>query len=151
MLRKETAQDPQFFKRTYKDIQRFMESNGFDSTPCLSGLGQHILLAVLILPDAGGGAGHEPVRGHTLEDVHRTVKSLFAAHSLPCVSEGDPLSFQDKGHGDDFACMWDIILSLLRSDWFMATSSAVSFSVETYTEYCRRSKPLVSMNRWISL
>ena len=32
-----------------------------------------------------------------------------------------------------------------------ATSSAVSFSVETYTEYCRRSKPLVSMNRWISL
>ena len=58
-------------------------------------------------------------RGHTLEDVHRTVKSLFAAHSLPCVSEGDPLSFQDKGHGDDFAVMWDIILSLLRADWFL--------------------------------
>ena len=58
-------------------------------------------------------------RGHTLEAVHRTVKSLFAVHGLPCVFEGDPLSFQDKGHGDDFACMWDIILSLLRSDWFM--------------------------------
>ena len=28
--RKETAQDPQFFKRAYKDIQRFMESNGFE-------------------------------------------------------------------------------------------------------------------------
>ena len=32
-----------------------------------------------------------------------------------------------------------------------ATSNAVSSSVETYTEYCRRSKPLLSMNRWISL
>ena len=28
--RKETAQDPQFFKRAYKDIQRFMDSNGFE-------------------------------------------------------------------------------------------------------------------------
>ena len=26
-------------------------------------------------------------RGHTLENVHRTVKSLFAVHGLPCVSE----------------------------------------------------------------
>ena len=58
-------------------------------------------------------------RGHTLENVHRTVKSLFAAHDLPCTADGDALSFKDKGHGDDFACMWDIILSLLRSDWFM--------------------------------
>lgn len=28
--RKETAQDPQFFKRAYKDIQRFMEARGFE-------------------------------------------------------------------------------------------------------------------------
>ena len=28
--RKETAQDPQFFKRAYKDIRRFMDANGFD-------------------------------------------------------------------------------------------------------------------------
>lgn len=58
-------------------------------------------------------------RGLTLEAVHRTVKSLFAVHNLPCVLDGDALAFQDKGHGDDFACMWDVILSLLRSDWFM--------------------------------
>ena len=36
-------------------------------------------------------------RGHTLEDVHRTVKSLFAAHSLPCVSEGDPPVLPGQG------------------------------------------------------
>ena len=63
-------------------------------------------------------------RGHTMEDVHRTVKSLFAVHNLPCVSDGEPLSFKDKGHGDDFACMWDIILSLLRSEWFMECAAA---------------------------
>lgn len=27
---KETGQDPQFFKRAYKDIRRFMEANGFE-------------------------------------------------------------------------------------------------------------------------
>ena len=63
-------------------------------------------------------------RGRTLEDVHRTIKSLFAAHDLPCTADGDALSFQDKGHGDDFACMWDIILSLLRADWFMDCAAA---------------------------
>lgn len=58
-------------------------------------------------------------RGHTLEDVHQTIKSLFTVHVLPCVPDGDVLVFTDKGHGDDFAVMWDIILSLLRTDWFM--------------------------------
>ena len=58
-------------------------------------------------------------RGYTLKTVRQTIKSLFAAHGLPCVSDGDALAFRDKGHGDDFATMWDIILSLLRSDWFM--------------------------------
>ncbi len=58
-------------------------------------------------------------RGCTLENVHRTIKSLFAAYDLPCVSDGDTLAFKDRGHGDDFAIMWDIILSLLRSEWFM--------------------------------
>lgn len=62
--------------------------------------------------------------GHTVDDVYRTIKKLFAAHNLPCVDEGDSLAFQDKGHGDDFAYMWDIILALLRSDWFMACATA---------------------------
>jgi len=56
-------------------------------------------------------------RGYTLEDVHRTVKNLFA--DLPCISDFGALVFEDKGHGDDLAIMRDIILSLLRADWFM--------------------------------
>ena len=58
-------------------------------------------------------------RGYTLEEVRQTIKNLFAVHDLPCVSEGNVLAFKDKGHGDDFAVMWDIILALLRADWFL--------------------------------
>ncbi len=58
-------------------------------------------------------------RGRTLEDVHRTIKSLFAVHELPCADDSDTLAFKDKGHGDDFATMWDIIMALLRADWFL--------------------------------
>ena len=63
-------------------------------------------------------------RDFTLEDVHRTIKNLFAAQDFPCVFEGDVLSFTDKGHGDDFAVRWDIILSLLRSDWFVECAAS---------------------------
>ena len=64
-------------------------------------------------------------RGYTLAAVHQTVKSLFAAHDLPCVPDGDTLSFRDKGHGDDFACMWDIILSLLRAEFMDCAAACV--------------------------
>ena len=56
---------------------------------------------------------------YRLKDVHRTVKNLFAVYDFPCVSEDNILAFKDKGHGDDFAIMWDIILALLRADWFL--------------------------------
>ncbi len=59
-------------------------------------------------------------QGYAQEDVNCTIKRLFAVYDLPCVSEGATLAFKDKGHGDDFACMWEIIMALLRSDWFLA-------------------------------
>ena len=58
-------------------------------------------------------------RNYTMQDIYRITKELFTAHDFPCVSDGTVLAFKDKGHGDDFAVMWDIILSLLRTDWFM--------------------------------
>lgn len=62
--------------------------------------------------------------GYTLEAVHQAIKSLFATNSLPCVSDGDTLTFIDDGHGDNFAIMWDIILSLLRANWFIDCASS---------------------------
>ncbi len=63
-------------------------------------------------------------RGYKLEDVHRIVKNLFAVHNFPCDIEDSVLAFKDKGHGDDFAVMWDIILALLRSDWFLICAAS---------------------------
>lgn len=37
-------------------------------------------------------------KGYTLEDVRQTIKSLFIAYGLPCVSDGDALAFKDKDH-----------------------------------------------------
>ena len=58
-------------------------------------------------------------RGCRLENVRQPVKNLFAVHNFPCVSKDNILAFKDKGHGDDFTVMWDIILSLLRANWFL--------------------------------
>lgn len=73
-------------------------------------------------------------RGHTLEVVHQTIKSLFAVHDFPCVPDGEALAFKDKGHGDDFAIMWDIILSLLRADWFMDCAASCIWQDEAEEE-----------------
>ena len=73
-------------------------------------------------------------RGFMLEDVHQTIKSLFAAHNFPYASEGDVLSFTDKGHGHDFAVMWDIILSLLRADWFLDSAASCVWQDEDSEE-----------------
>lgn len=73
-------------------------------------------------------------RDLVLEDVRQTVQSLFAVHDLPCVSDGEVLAFQDKGHGDDFASMWDVILSLLRADWFLDCAASCVWQDENGEE-----------------
>nr|WP_325297806.1 hypothetical protein [uncultured Dysosmobacter sp.] len=73
-------------------------------------------------------------RGLTLEDVYRTIKNLFTTHDFPCVSDRDALAFKDKGDGDDFAIMWDIILSLLRSEWFMDCAASCVWEDENGEE-----------------
>lgn len=79
--------------------------------------------------------------------MRQAVKDLFAAHDLPCVSEGDVLVFTDKGHGDDFACMWEIILALLRSRWFLDCASSFVWEMRTARRICwgkpgRRWRPI---------
>ena len=54
--------------------------------------------------------------------------------TLPCVSDGEILVFQDKGHGDDFATMWDVILSLLRADWFRECAASCVWQDENGEE-----------------
>lgn len=72
--------------------------------------------------------------GYTLEAVHQTIKSLFVVHGFPCVPDGDTLIFTDKGHSYDFAVMWNIILSLLRADWFMDCAASCVWQDEDSAE-----------------
>ena len=65
-----------------------------------------------------------------MKNVHWTIKSLFAAYDLPCVSDGDTHAFKDRSYGDDFAIMWNIILSLLRSEWFMDCTASCVWQAE---------------------
>lgn len=62
-------------------------------------------------------------RGYTMDTVYRTVKKNFAAKNLPCVSDGDILAFTDNGGTNDFSDMWAIIMTLLRTEWFVPFSS----------------------------
>ena len=66
--------------------------------------------------------------------MRQTIKSLFTAYGLPCVSDGDAFAFKDKDRGDDFATMWDIILSLLRSEWFMDCATSCVWEDENGVE-----------------
>ena len=73
-------------------------------------------------------------RGYTMSGVHHTIKSLFAAHSFPCTVDGDTITFEDKGHRDDFATMWEIIMALLRSEWFTDCATSCVWQDESGEE-----------------
>lgn len=73
-------------------------------------------------------------RGYGLENAYQSMKNPFAVHNFPCISEDSVLVFKDEGHGDDFAVMWDTILSLLRSDWFMDCAASCVWQDENGEE-----------------
>ncbi len=73
-------------------------------------------------------------QGYRLEDAHQIVKNLFTVHNFPCDIENSVLAFKDKGRGDDFAAMWDIILALLRADWFLACAASCVWQDENGEE-----------------
>lgn len=65
--------------------------------------------------------------GYQKADIYQTIKSAFAMRGLRCSSDNEVLSFEDNGHEDDYAHMWKIIISLLKSDWFVACADSCIF------------------------
>lgn len=65
--------------------------------------------------------------GYKRQDIEHTVKSAFAKYGLPCRCEQSTLIFEDSGREDDYAYLWKVILSLLRSPWFVACASSCTF------------------------
>ena len=66
-------------------------------------------------------------QGYTLDDVYSTIKKHFAGKGLPCIADGEVLAFGDNGQENDYAYMWNIILRLLKSEWFVAFASSCTF------------------------
>lgn len=65
--------------------------------------------------------------GYKKENIYYTIKSAFAQHGIRCTSDSDVLTFEDSGHEDDYANMWNVMLSLLKSGWFIACSTSCDF------------------------
>ena len=65
--------------------------------------------------------------GYTHDSIIGTVKAAFAKHSLPCVSDSNVLVFADAGEEEDYANMWNLIIALLRRDWFVDCAASCVF------------------------
>jgi hypothetical protein len=65
--------------------------------------------------------------GYQKADIYRTIKNAFLKRGLRCSSENELLSFEDTGHEDDYAHMWKVIISLLKSEWFVKCASSCTF------------------------
>ncbi len=78
--RKETAQDPQFFKRAYKDIQRFMEASGFERRQYSVYVSAEKLTALDVAVLTQRMAGEMPWLRQCVKEI--TATNIGARHSL---------------------------------------------------------------------
>ena len=62
--------------------------------------------------------------GYRKEDIYWTIKKAFTGRGLRCTSENGLLSFEDNGGENDYAQMWNVIKSLMISDWFLTCASS---------------------------
>ena len=78
--RKETGRDPQFFKRAYKDIQKFMEANGFDRRQYSVYVSTEKLTALDVALLTQKMAEQLPWLRHCVREI--TATNIGARHSL---------------------------------------------------------------------
>ena len=86
---KETGQDPQFFKKAYKDIRRFMEANGFERRQysVYVSTEQRTSLDIALLAQRMGE--ELPWLRQCVKDI--TVTNIGARHSLLGLLRSDAL------------------------------------------------------------
>ena len=65
--------------------------------------------------------------GYQKEDIYYTIKSAFTKRGLICSSDNEILSFEDTGNEHDYAHMWNVIMSLLKSEWFISCATSFTF------------------------
>ena len=87
---KETGQDSQFFKRAYKDIRRFMETNGFERRQYSVYVSADKLTALDVAVLTQRMAEAMPWLRLCVKDI--TVTNIGARHSLLGLLRSDALS-----------------------------------------------------------
>ena len=88
--RKETGRDPQFFKRAYKDIQKFMEASGFERRQYSVYVSADKLTALDVAVLTQRMAEAMPWLRLCVKDI--TVTNIGARHSLLGLLRSDALS-----------------------------------------------------------
>ena len=78
--RKETGRDPQFFKRAYKDIQKFMEASGFERRQYSVYVSADKLTALDVAVLTQRMAEQFPWLRHCVREI--TATNIGARHSL---------------------------------------------------------------------
>lgn len=73
--------------------------------------------------------------GYTKEGVCNTLKQEFRKRNLPCISEGDVLTFTSTGQEDDYSNILLMILAMSRTEWFLdIAASCIFYDDEGHTE-----------------
>lgn len=57
--------------------------------------------------------------GYTMADIYGTIKREFEKKDIPCVADGEVLSFSGGKGKNDFSNMWAVILRLTHANWFL--------------------------------
>ena len=80
--------------------------------------------------------------GYTMEDIYGTIKNEFGKKNIPCIADGEILSFSGGERENDFSSMWVIILRLTRADWFLkfATSCIWREDNDKWEDVLRQAK-----------
>lgn len=66
-------------------------------------------------------------QGYDKLSIQSIIRNTFLKYDLPCISDDEILTFQDRGREDDFANMWNVIASLMKSQWFLECASSCVF------------------------
>ena len=62
--------------------------------------------------------------GYSKEQIHGVVRAKFQECGLLCATDENILAFEDSGRKDDYSNMWNLIVLLFNSGWFLQCATA---------------------------
>lgn len=72
--------------------------------------------------------------GYNKGDIIYTIKDAFTSEGLRFCGDDEKLAFEDVGGEQDYGHMWNVITSLLLSDWYIACATSCVYFDSGYEE-----------------